>query len=123
MIPAYNKKKCAAFPFETGIRFRRKTDFFPEENTTMYYSGFEPELTRSVCVSEDLFLKLLQTMTQGQRLDERLGRRAVESKPIPSESSRMAQYIPKCSFQIMEPVAGDSRATTIQDVTAISPYL
>ncbi|GFW05343.1 hypothetical protein TNCV_3358621 [Trichonephila clavipes] len=29
-----NKKRCAAFPFETGIRFRRKTDFFPEEDTT-----------------------------------------------------------------------------------------
>ncbi|GFU96060.1 hypothetical protein TNCV_3776001 [Trichonephila clavipes] len=42
MIPAYNKKKCAAFPFETGIHFRRKTDFFPEEDTTKSYSGFEP---------------------------------------------------------------------------------
>ncbi|GFW90359.1 poly polymerase [Trichonephila clavipes] len=46
MIPAYNKKKCAAFPFETGIHFRRKTDFFPEEDTTKSYSGFEPEPTR-----------------------------------------------------------------------------
>ncbi|GFW57158.1 uncharacterized protein TNCV_540751 [Trichonephila clavipes] len=45
MIPAYNKK-CAAFPFETGIHFRRKTDFFPEEDTTMSYSGFEPEPPR-----------------------------------------------------------------------------
>ncbi|GFX58915.1 hypothetical protein TNCV_806191 [Trichonephila clavipes] len=42
MIPAYNKKRCAAFPFETGIHFRRKTDFFPEEDTTKSYSGFEP---------------------------------------------------------------------------------
>ncbi|GFS49229.1 HTH_Tnp_Tc3_2 domain-containing protein [Trichonephila clavipes] len=42
MIPAYNKKRCAAFPFETGIHFRRKTDFFPEEGTTKSYSGFEP---------------------------------------------------------------------------------
>ncbi|GFV54650.1 hypothetical protein TNCV_3843701 [Trichonephila clavipes] len=41
----YNKK-CAAFPFETGIHFRRKTDFFPEEDTTKSYSGFEPESTR-----------------------------------------------------------------------------
>ncbi|GFX44546.1 uncharacterized protein TNCV_4713721 [Trichonephila clavipes] len=46
MIPAYNKKGCAAFPFETGIHFRRKTDFFPEEDTTKSYSGFEPEPTR-----------------------------------------------------------------------------
>ncbi|GFV34325.1 hypothetical protein TNCV_4023401 [Trichonephila clavipes] len=43
MIPAYNKK-CAAFPFETGIHYRRKTDFFLEDTTTSY-SGFEPELT------------------------------------------------------------------------------
>ncbi|GFV68784.1 hypothetical protein TNCV_694521 [Trichonephila clavipes] len=42
MIPANNKKRCAAFPFETGIHFRRKTDFFPEEDTTKSYSGFEP---------------------------------------------------------------------------------
>ncbi|GFU16384.1 poly polymerase [Trichonephila clavipes] len=46
MIPAYNKTRCAAFPFETGIHFRRKTDFFPEEDTTKSYSGFEPEPTR-----------------------------------------------------------------------------
>ncbi|GFW84185.1 RNase H domain-containing protein [Trichonephila clavipes] len=46
MIPAYNKMRCAAFPFETGIHFRRKTDFFPEEDTTKSYSGFEPEPTR-----------------------------------------------------------------------------
>ncbi|GFV73022.1 poly polymerase [Trichonephila clavipes] len=46
MIPAYNQKRCAAFPFETGIHFRRKTDFFPEEDTTTSYSGFEPEPTR-----------------------------------------------------------------------------
>ncbi|GFY32947.1 hypothetical protein TNCV_2876961 [Trichonephila clavipes] len=32
----------AAFPFETGIHFRRKTDFFPEEDTTKSHSGFEP---------------------------------------------------------------------------------
>ncbi|GFY34082.1 uncharacterized protein TNCV_4982851 [Trichonephila clavipes] len=38
--------RCAAFPFETGIHFRRKTDFFPEEDTTKAYSGFEPEPTR-----------------------------------------------------------------------------
>ncbi|GFX19039.1 hypothetical protein TNCV_323431 [Trichonephila clavipes] len=43
MIPAYNKKRCAAFPFETGIHFRQKTDFFPEEDTTKSYSGVEPE--------------------------------------------------------------------------------
>ncbi|GFT84599.1 uncharacterized protein TNCV_714421 [Trichonephila clavipes] len=43
---SYNKKRCAAVPFETGIHFRRKTDFFPEEDTTKSYSGFEPEPTR-----------------------------------------------------------------------------
>ncbi|GFW36417.1 hypothetical protein TNCV_3713351 [Trichonephila clavipes] len=46
MIPAYNKMRCAAFPFETGMHFRRKTDFFPEEDTTKSYSGFEPEPTQ-----------------------------------------------------------------------------
>ncbi|GFX66234.1 poly polymerase [Trichonephila clavipes] len=46
MIPAYNKKRCAAVPFETGIHFRRKTDFFPEEDATKSYSGFESEPTR-----------------------------------------------------------------------------
>ncbi|GFV70703.1 hypothetical protein TNCV_2022671 [Trichonephila clavipes] len=46
MIAAYNKKRCAAFPFETGIHHRRKTDFFPEEDTTKSYSGFEPEPSR-----------------------------------------------------------------------------
>ncbi|GFX77614.1 poly polymerase [Trichonephila clavipes] len=46
MIPAYNKRRCAAFPFKTGIHFRRKSDFFPEEDTTKSYSGFEPEPTR-----------------------------------------------------------------------------
>ncbi|GFY27035.1 uncharacterized protein TNCV_931761 [Trichonephila clavipes] len=48
MIPAYNKMRCAAFPFETGIHFRQKTDFFPEEDTTKSYSGFEPEPTREI---------------------------------------------------------------------------
>ncbi|GFT86233.1 hypothetical protein TNCV_3257901 [Trichonephila clavipes] len=46
MIPAYNKKNCAAFRFETGIHFRRKTDFFPLEDTAKSYSGFDPEPTR-----------------------------------------------------------------------------
>ncbi|GFT06799.1 hypothetical protein TNCV_643401 [Trichonephila clavipes] len=46
MVSAYNKKRCAALPFETGIHFRRKTDFFLEEDTNMSYSGFEPEPTR-----------------------------------------------------------------------------
>ncbi|GFY32446.1 uncharacterized protein TNCV_3559541 [Trichonephila clavipes] len=46
MIPAYNSKRCAAFPFDTGINFRRKTDLFPEEDTTTSYSGFKPEPTR-----------------------------------------------------------------------------
>ncbi|GFX18156.1 hypothetical protein TNCV_1578351 [Trichonephila clavipes] len=38
MIPAYNKKRRAAVPFETEI----ETDFFLEEDTTKSYSGFEP---------------------------------------------------------------------------------
>ncbi|GFX01623.1 poly polymerase [Trichonephila clavipes] len=46
MLPAHNKKRCAAVPFETGIHFRRNTDFFPEEDTTKSYSGFKPEPTR-----------------------------------------------------------------------------
>ncbi|GFV45359.1 hypothetical protein TNCV_4490951 [Trichonephila clavipes] len=29
-----------------NIHFRRKTNFFPEEDTTKSYSGFEPESTR-----------------------------------------------------------------------------
>ncbi|GFW04260.1 hypothetical protein TNCV_2670241 [Trichonephila clavipes] len=29
-----------------GIHYRRKTDFFPEEDTTISYSGFEPKPTR-----------------------------------------------------------------------------
>ncbi|GFX47110.1 hypothetical protein TNCV_2746871 [Trichonephila clavipes] len=41
MVPAYKKKMCAAVAFEMGIHFRRKTDFFPEEDTTKSYSGFE----------------------------------------------------------------------------------
>ncbi|GFT90620.1 hypothetical protein TNCV_3128061 [Trichonephila clavipes] len=36
------------FPFETGIHCRRKTDFFPEENTTISYTGFEHEPTRFI---------------------------------------------------------------------------
>ncbi|GFS73391.1 hypothetical protein TNCV_1101301 [Trichonephila clavipes] len=46
MIPAYNKMRCAAVPFEKGIHYRRKTDFFPEEDTTKSYSGFEPGPTQ-----------------------------------------------------------------------------
>ncbi|GFT52192.1 hypothetical protein TNCV_2530591 [Trichonephila clavipes] len=42
MIPACNNKRCAAFPFENGIHFRRKTDFFPEEDTTISYSNPNP---------------------------------------------------------------------------------
>ncbi|GFT00897.1 replication factor C subunit 3 [Trichonephila clavipes] len=34
------------FPFETGICYKRKTNFFPEEDTTMSYSGFEREPSR-----------------------------------------------------------------------------
>ncbi|GFV69725.1 hypothetical protein TNCV_1348781 [Trichonephila clavipes] len=49
MIPAYNKKRRTAFPFETGIYFRRNTDLFPEADTTKSYSGFETEPTRLQC--------------------------------------------------------------------------
>ncbi|GFW40353.1 uncharacterized protein TNCV_1019111 [Trichonephila clavipes] len=52
MIPAYNKMRCAAFPFETGIPYRRKTDFFPEEDTTKSYTGFEPQPTWDVLKHE-----------------------------------------------------------------------
>ncbi|GFW79378.1 hypothetical protein TNCV_2477851 [Trichonephila clavipes] len=62
MIPAYNKKRCAAFPFETGIHFRRKTDFFPEEDTTMSYSGgFEPKPT---CYKQ----RVIATILAGRQL-------------------------------------------------------
>ncbi|GFW70097.1 hypothetical protein TNCV_2215501 [Trichonephila clavipes] len=54
MISAYNKKRCAAVPFETGIHFRRKTDFFPEEDTTKSYWGFEPEPTRTATAGSDV---------------------------------------------------------------------
>ncbi|GFW49803.1 hypothetical protein TNCV_3866691 [Trichonephila clavipes] len=46
MIPAYNKKRCSAVPFVTGINFRRKTDFCSEEDATKSYSRIEPEPTR-----------------------------------------------------------------------------
>ncbi|GFW51019.1 hypothetical protein TNCV_3593011 [Trichonephila clavipes] len=38
MIPAYNKKRCDAFPFETGIHFRRRPTSFPKK--------IQPSLTR-----------------------------------------------------------------------------
>ncbi|GFT86823.1 hypothetical protein TNCV_4163951 [Trichonephila clavipes] len=44
--PSKQQERVRCFPFETGIRYRRKTDFFPEESTSMSYSGFEPEPTR-----------------------------------------------------------------------------
>ncbi|GFX55548.1 RNase H domain-containing protein [Trichonephila clavipes] len=52
MIPAYNKR-CAAFPIETGIHYRRKTDFFPED-TTMSYSGFKPTRLQVECHSHHI---------------------------------------------------------------------
>ncbi|GFU09415.1 hypothetical protein TNCV_143911 [Trichonephila clavipes] len=89
MIPANNKERCAAFPFETGIHFRRKTDFFPEEDATMSYSGFEPtrlqtEATRGLSATDLVILNLgqvtrttpeleplLLTTTSRQRVDDR----------------------------------------------------
>ncbi|GFS81047.1 hypothetical protein TNCV_1223361 [Trichonephila clavipes] len=44
--PSIYQEEVRCFPFQTGIHYRRKTDFFPEEDTTMSYSGFEPESTR-----------------------------------------------------------------------------
>ncbi|GFU97991.1 uncharacterized protein TNCV_232681 [Trichonephila clavipes] len=38
-----------------GIHNRRKTDFFPEEDTTISYSGFEPELTRLQAEEHQLY--------------------------------------------------------------------
>ncbi|GFY09555.1 hypothetical protein TNCV_4322331 [Trichonephila clavipes] len=48
MIPAYNTKRCAAVPFETGIHFRRErpTSFPKKIFTTKSYSGFESEPIR-----------------------------------------------------------------------------
>ncbi|GFU52449.1 hypothetical protein TNCV_2546081 [Trichonephila clavipes] len=66
MIPAYKKKRCAAVPFETGIHFRRKTDFFPED-TTKSYSGFEPEPTR--LQAEGIEIQVGITFQNGDRFN------------------------------------------------------
>ncbi|GFW68556.1 hypothetical protein TNCV_529111 [Trichonephila clavipes] len=42
MIPAYNKKGCAAFHSRRGSITSESLTSFPKENTTMPYSGFEP---------------------------------------------------------------------------------
>ncbi|GFU87101.1 uncharacterized protein TNCV_430051 [Trichonephila clavipes] len=42
MIPAYNKKGCAAFHSRREPITGESPTSFPEENTTMPYSGFEP---------------------------------------------------------------------------------
>ncbi|GFW50430.1 hypothetical protein TNCV_2887351 [Trichonephila clavipes] len=87
MVPASNKKRCAVFPFETGIYFRRKTDFIPEEDTTKSYSGFEPTglqaegswrtiddgphliLNYVQVIRQDMRWHLLQTSTPHQQKD------------------------------------------------------
>ncbi|GFV74982.1 hypothetical protein TNCV_1870021 [Trichonephila clavipes] len=46
MIPAYNKKGCAAFHSRGESITGESPTSFSEENTTMPYSGFEPEPTR-----------------------------------------------------------------------------
>ncbi|GFU58155.1 hypothetical protein TNCV_696681 [Trichonephila clavipes] len=46
MIPVYNKKSCAAFHSRRESIIGESLTSFPEENTTMPYSGFEPEPTR-----------------------------------------------------------------------------
>ncbi|GFX33650.1 hypothetical protein TNCV_1933171 [Trichonephila clavipes] len=45
MIPAYNKKRCAAFHLRQESITGESPSSFPEENTTMSYSVFEPEST------------------------------------------------------------------------------
>ncbi|GFW82383.1 uncharacterized protein TNCV_3818631 [Trichonephila clavipes] len=87
MIPAYNKKRCALlFPFEKAIHFRRKTDFFPEEDTTKSYSGFEPtsepnELHKPR-IPAQLACAYLKGHLKGRALDwfEVLGYRVIEDK-------------------------------------------
>ncbi|GFY26206.1 hypothetical protein TNCV_355221 [Trichonephila clavipes] len=44
--PSILQERMRCFPFQTGIHFRRKIDFFPEEDETIFYSGFKPEPTR-----------------------------------------------------------------------------
>ncbi|GFW54853.1 hypothetical protein TNCV_2654921 [Trichonephila clavipes] len=46
MIPAYNKKGCAAFHSRRESMTGESPASFPEENTAMPYSGFEPDPTR-----------------------------------------------------------------------------
>ncbi|GFW57605.1 hypothetical protein TNCV_2925241 [Trichonephila clavipes] len=46
MIPAYNKKGCAAFHSRQESITDASPTSFPEENTTMPHSGFEPEPTQ-----------------------------------------------------------------------------
>ncbi|GFW29028.1 hypothetical protein TNCV_2355861 [Trichonephila clavipes] len=46
MIPAYNKKGCAAFHSRRESITGESLTSFPEEDTTMPFSGIEPELTR-----------------------------------------------------------------------------
>ncbi|GFX32268.1 hypothetical protein TNCV_1324691 [Trichonephila clavipes] len=46
MIPAYNKKGCAAFHLRRESITGESPTSFPKENATMPYSGFEPEPTR-----------------------------------------------------------------------------
>ncbi|GFX92919.1 hypothetical protein TNCV_914691 [Trichonephila clavipes] len=70
MIPAYNKR-CAAFPFETGIHFRRKTDFFPEEETTKSYSGFEPTRLQAEGHSHSTGWATARVLTDVKRKEKR----------------------------------------------------
>ncbi|GFU20155.1 hypothetical protein TNCV_2557451 [Trichonephila clavipes] len=46
MIPAYDKKECAAFHSRRESGTGESPNSFPEENTTMPYSGFEAGPTR-----------------------------------------------------------------------------
>ncbi|GFU40977.1 hypothetical protein TNCV_4645541 [Trichonephila clavipes] len=46
MIPAYKKKGCDAFLSRGEYCTGKCPTSFPDENTSMPYSGFEPEPTR-----------------------------------------------------------------------------
>ncbi|GFW12190.1 transposable element Tcb2 transposase [Trichonephila clavipes] len=89
MIPAYNKKRCAAVPFETGIYFRRKTDFFPEENTTTSYSGFEPEPIRLQAEGKAFSYPFLQNAKQrfaGKGLHSAMVEHSTPGREVPGSN-------------------------------------
>ncbi|GFV66994.1 uncharacterized protein TNCV_356801 [Trichonephila clavipes] len=102
---AYNKKRCAAFPFETGIHFRRRTDFFPEEDTTKSYLGIEPTRLQAEGHSHhtgwatNLFLKLTSYGTVGRNFRYALPVTVSNkrSSPVPLKIRRVGQ---RCSLNL-----------------------